>query len=418
MRTIDRAVCSLPLVCMLAGCGGGGGGTTTALAAQPPPPQPSTPLPDLRIADPMQMTSSSMVHLMFQVMNAGTRDASQVVVTVVRDDGKQVAGTTIASLSAGASASEAAMDDATGAGHTYIVTVDPVNTVVESIETNNATTITSVSGGTGTPIAGDLRFQDAHYHGAVFYRDPQFHFWIENTTSATVADVQYTIRQDGIDLAGFPKTVASIAAGGKKEIYESPFTGVPFADQPSGRHSYTVVIDPAGAYDESDESDNSNRSEVVLPATYAYWPMDASSKVDLRFQDPHYHGPQSGQIIVFHGWFTNAHPNRTLAGPFHFVVRRDGAPVALPAPQPGRNLGYEIDTDGSGVVKEDIAPGQIVEYVIHVQEAQATGDIPYTIDIDTRGEIDEQFESGSMDSWVNSNHVNFIVVMDPHGTSG
>ncbi|MBA3708777.1 MAG: hypothetical protein H0W83_08170 [Planctomycetes bacterium] len=362
------------------------------------------------------MTSATRIDLMFKSVNVGTAPATNIAYSVVRDDGKVIKTAVIPSLAAGASSDEMAMDDGSGAGHTFTISIDPQNTIREPNDANNVTTITSVVD-PSTPINGDLRFIDGHYHGAVFYRDPQFHFWIENTTAADLAGVPYTIRQDGVDLPGYPKT-AGIPAAGKKEIYENPFANVPFDGQPSGRHSYTVVIDPGNAFAETNEGNNSNRSEIVVPATYAYWPMNAGSKVDLRFQDPHYHGPQPGQIVVFHGWFTNAHDTLSISQQFHFVIKRNGVPITLPAPQAGRNIGYEVDADGTGLVTQPIAPLQKIEYVIHVYEPESLGDIPYSMDIDTRNEIDEQYESGAQESWINSNHADFIVVMNPQGTSG
>ncbi|MBA2481152.1 MAG: hypothetical protein H0V44_10860 [Planctomycetes bacterium] len=391
------------MVALICGCGGGGGGGGS----------PSGPVnsedPDLRIEDPMQMTSTTSTRIMFSIANRNTpgEPVTGVVYQVRRDDGMVVRTATIPRLEPEAKTPVEVMDNTTG--RTYTVTVDPANAIPESQEANNSTTITSVPTQT-VPIAGDLRFIDAHHHGAYYFQDPLFHFFIENTTGADITNVVYTIREDGADLPGYPKTIDRIAPGTPAEMFQNPYEGI--TPKPSGVHSYTVVIDPANAYGESNEGNNSNRSEISVPMTYGFWPGGA--KPDLQFQDPHYHGPQAGRVIVFHGWFKNKHDS-VATPPSHFLILRRGVPVAIPAPGPG-NIGYTLDGSGKPVV-QGLAPGQIVEYVVRITEPE-DGDIPYSLIMDSENEVDEQHESSSADSWVNNNRANCIVVMNPNGTSG
>jgi hypothetical protein len=363
--------------------------------------------PELRIDRPMQMTSTTSTHLMFSILNWGLQPADGVSYKVTRDDGNVIKTASIGNLAPGAASDQSVVDQTVG--HTYTVTVDPDNRVTEAVEENNSTTITSVETPV-TPISGDLRFIDAHHHGAYYYQDPIFHFFIENTTSADITDVWYTIRQDGVDVFGFPKKIDRISPGTPAEVFQNPYGGA--NDKPSGHHTYTVVIDPANLLGESNEGNNSNRSEINVPLTYGYWP--SGGKADLQFQDPHYHGPQEGRTIVFHGWIKNEHSSISTPAS-HFTILRNGAPVTIPAPGPG-NIGYTLDGSGKPMVQA-LAPGQIVEYVVRIQESES-GDIPYSLIIDSDGEVDEQYESSSANSWENNNRANWIVVMNPQGTAG
>lgn len=243
-------------------------------------------------------------------------------------------------------------------------------------------------------------------------------------TTTDMTHVMFAIVNAGAveaPISGYPRRIAAIQPGSPAEIFDHPFRDL--ANKPSGPHTYTVVIDPANAHGETNEGNNSNRSEINVPLTYGYWPLGA--KPDLQFQDPHYHGPKDGRVIIFHGWFKNPHASQPI-GSFRFRILRRGVPITTPVPRDARQardgaiplygIGYTLDSSGRPVVA-GLAPGQIREYVVRIEEPE-DGDIPYGIIIDSENEIDEEHESGDERSWINNNRANWIVVMNPQGSSG
>ncbi|MBA3709833.1 MAG: hypothetical protein H0W83_13550 [Planctomycetes bacterium] len=411
------------------------------------------------------MSSNTSVTIYFTVANAGAADAHNVAWKVVRADGSLVAQDVISSMPSGATVPLIVSDGAQGVNQTFTVSVDPDGLIAESHEDNNTMTITSVYVTTAVPLNGDLALNGVHNHGAVYAQDPSFHLFIANNSDQDLSGITVTVRDEasGETLTGFPYSEGTIIpahaigprnghAGSAEEdgLFVSPWANSSLPKPSAGRHVYHVILDPDNHFSETNEGNNDWRLVVNVPAGYGFWPLQNGNdltgntyKTDVMFEDPHFHPADTQRYITFHGWLHNFHPSKTLVGhdlintsdPAYpgvskrivpFVLKREGVPVAVPAPgyDPNRQINYGVTADGKAyfiLLDTGIAVNSRREYLFIVQEPQSIGEVNYSIDLDPDNVIDEQYEGtdstrpgGSLDN----NHASWVVVMDPLGTSG
>lgn len=468
MRSTILAAVSLSMALGMAGCGKSGQKRVITQATIPGTSitVDQSPVPDLVLAEPNQMSSNSSVTIYFTVANAGGADAHDVAWKVLRAGGSLVRQDVIASLPSGSTVPLSVSDGPQGVNQTFTVSVDPDGLIAESHEDNNTMTITSVYVTTAVPLNGDLALNGAHNHGAIYAQDPSFHFFIENNTDQDLSGITVTVRDEatGEVLNDFPynesTTIPAHLIGPRNgytnSIEEDGIFINPFADasvpKPSpGRHVYHVILDPNGAFGETNEGNNDWRLVVNVPNGYGFWPLytantdpsGATFKTDVMFEDPHFHPADTQRYITFHGWLINHHPSKQLVGldlitgtdPNYpgvskrlvpFVVKREGVPITLLTPglDPNRQRNYTVTDDGRAyftLPDAGLAPNADQEYLFIVQEPQSTGEVNYSIDLDPDNVIDEEYEGSDPNQvgrTIDNNHGSWIVVMDPLGTSG
>jgi hypothetical protein len=412
-----------------------------------------SPLPDLVLANPVQMSTATSVSLSFTVADAGGGDASNVVWRVTRADGSQVAQGVIPTLLSGTTQGVTVEDGPQGVNQTFTIAVDPDGAIAESHEDNNTMEVTSVYVVTGQPLDGDLVINGAHPHGAIYYQDPEFHFFIENDSGQDLSGIQVSVRDEASgDVPGMPYTVKTAIpahsvgprTGGVGDeadgIFIAPFQS-PNPVATPGRHVFHIVLDPNGAFAETNEANNDWRIVVDVPDGYGYWPLTPDMKTDVMFEDPHFHPADQQRYVTFHGWLHDFHPTKNLIGydlihATHakypgvaknivpFVLRREGTPVALAAPgfdlNRQRNYGVTEAGDAYFILPDGGIPvnGRL-EYLFIVQEPNAVGEVRYSLDLDPDNVIDEQYEgTNAGQGAIDNNHAQWVIVMDPTGTTG
>lgn len=254
-------------------------------------------------------------------------------------------------------------------------------------------------------LDGDIHFDIStadshpHYHGAYYVQDPEFHFPLVNTSSTTV-NVPYTIRMDGVDIPGYgsPRHALTVPAHGSIDgnAFQNPYdTGLnPGAGpRPSGTHVFSVVIDPDDMLHETNEGNNVFATQIAVPTTNHTYPIAAGDlRPDLQFVDPHIHGPAAQNLIV-HFVVKNNNPNAgaSASSPCHWKLMREGAVVSP-----------TVTTGQADMSIPALAQGAETTIVASITEAMTTGEVKYTIVIDSQNEEPNEVyeDNNSVDRWV------------------
>jgi hypothetical protein len=146
-----------------------------------------------------------------------------------------------------------------GGLHTYSVVLDPANLVAESDEANNTANVAPL-----TYANGDLSFTTANATVAPAsptVNDPlQFTFginFVANGTAGTVSNLPYTIAEDGVQVF-----VGNLPALTPNNVTIVTTPALPAAT--AGAHTYVITIDPNGLLPETDKTNNSQSTPILV----------------------------------------------------------------------------------------------------------------------------------------------------------
>ncbi|HYE07722.1 MAG TPA: hypothetical protein VEL07_19545 [Planctomycetota bacterium] len=382
---------------LLVGCGGGGGdGGGGGGGSSNPPPPPNT--RDLRIAEIMTMPEDSpgqyMVHAKIAFANSIDGTAAAPVEWRVRGaGGGTLASGTVASLAPNSLVEVMAHVSGVAANDVLTFDVDPAGSLTETQEANNTTTTTAIRPPESTISDGiDLLFSDTHHHGAYYFRDPRFHFFIRNpnTRQVNASNVTFVIYDNGVERyrATIPEvsapTPGQIEAGnGESDNYVgTDYEGEEILvstealygserPEPGSRHEYVIVIDPDNTILEANEANNMRRIIVEVPTTRA---MAATPSVtpDFRHNNPHVHHYSSG--AVFHFYLENfTAGSATLTIPWQ--LRHEDGTVLMSG---------NTDVPAMGIVEE-----------IFWQPRQGVGEERYFLELDPGRTVSEADEDNN-----------------------
>ncbi len=381
---------------LLAGCGGGGGSDSPGSSSSgvtPPPPNTR----DLRVAEIMTMPEDSsgqyMVHATVAFMNSVDGSAAAPVGWRVRGaGGGTLASGIIASLAPNTEVELMAHVGGVAANDVLTFDVDPDGVVAETQEANNSTTVTAIRPPESTTTdAIDLLFSDTHHHGAYYFRDPRFHFFIRNpnVNQLNAQNVTFVIYDNGVER--YRQTLAEVrapspgqieAGNGEsddyvgtdyegKEVLVSTDSLYGAARPEPGMHEYVIVIDPDNTILEANEANNMRRILVEVPPSRAL-AANPSDVPDMRHNNPHVHHYASG--AVFHFYLENFTAGAgTLIIPWR-LVDEDGAVL---------NSGQQV-VPAMGIVEE-----------VFWQPRQGVGEERYFLELDPGGTVPEADEDNN-----------------------
>jgi subtilase family serine protease len=203
------------------------------------------------------------VTITFSVFNGDTSGATATNVPwrIVRDGVDGFASGVIASIAAGASASQSfTVQEATGT-HTYIVLINPDATIAESNLNNDSQAVTISWGGVVVPPGVDLYFPTS---ASITPASPvggqtfTLAFTVGNQSGdgSAASNIAWSLTRDGVP--GYRSgTIPSLGAN------TSTVVSFDLTD-PTGSHTYSLVLDPANAIPESDESNNTQDAGVAV----------------------------------------------------------------------------------------------------------------------------------------------------------
>ncbi|MBA3709389.1 MAG: hypothetical protein H0W83_11305 [Planctomycetes bacterium] len=148
---------------------------------------------------------------------------------------------------------------APGARHTYALTIDPDNRIVEARKRNNTYVfIVDVPGTSAPSIADDLEFyaREAHVHCMVPGQGYIVHFQVRNTKTTDVPATRYRVSCAALGL-DTSYDLPAIPAGGVVEAFQTVTITT------AGEYSIILTIDSTDLVSEARESNNA-RTFVIL----------------------------------------------------------------------------------------------------------------------------------------------------------
>jgi subtilase family serine protease len=239
------------LACCLSGCGTQNTATMDLAFASGVTYSPSSPSP------------GQAVTVTFSVFNGDTTGATATNVAwrVARDNVDGFASGSIASIPAGTSVTQTFSVQESSGTHSYAVIIDPDDAIAESNEDNNVQVITITWGGVAPPPGVDLYFPVAATttpsspSGGTTYT---LAFTVGNQSgdASTATNIGWSLTRDGVP--GYRSgTIPSLGPN------TSTVVSIDLTD-PTGSHTYELILDPGNTITESNETNNTQSVGVAV----------------------------------------------------------------------------------------------------------------------------------------------------------
>jgi hypothetical protein len=231
---------------------------------------------------------------------------------------------------------------------------------------------------------------EAHHHGAIYYQNPWFHWFVKNTGTVPVT-VPFTIQQDGKD--GYASTF-TVQPGQYLENFAYPWGGA-LPDAPAGVHSYTITLDPQHTIQTTHPTTNDFVALVDVPTSAQTWDFTGNNATipNLVFnaEGCHLHGPFVHYFLI-HFQAINNNPNKGAASSAcHWSVQRNGVPITP------MNL---TKTGPADFTIPALAPGQSAPDSFGAwDDSQFSGSAVFTITLDPMHESLEAYSSDKTRSY-------------------